>query len=259
MISALIMAFSTYTKIPMPMLGDEEAGRGVKNMLCAFPITGLVIGLMQAAVLYILAKGDVNATFAAAILTVCPVFLNGGIHLDGFMDVSDAVSSWADREKKIQILKDPHIGSFAVIHALIYFLLYFGACSSIYEKASLYFDWKLMLVIVMIYPYERALSGLTAFVFRKMKRDGMLVSSAGTEVVKAVDRRSLVLIAQIIVYGAALGISGFTGVMVIIMLAFVTLYYKYFTYSVFGGVSGDTAGWFLQICELFAIMLVALT
>ena len=44
-----------------------------------------------------------------------------GIHLDGYADTIDAISSYGDREKKLQILKDPHTGAFAVIGLCVYF------------------------------------------------------------------------------------------------------------------------------------------
>ena len=58
---------------------------------------------------------------------VLPVLLNGGIHMDGFLDVTDAKSSYGDREKKLEILKDPHTGAFAIIGGCVYFLIYYGA------------------------------------------------------------------------------------------------------------------------------------
>ena len=35
--------------------------------------------------------------FYAAILTVLPIFVTGGIHMDGFLDTCDALSSWQER------------------------------------------------------------------------------------------------------------------------------------------------------------------
>ncbi len=54
-----------------------------------------------------------------------PVWITGGIHLDGYADTCDALSSYGDREKKLEILKDPHCGAFAVIRLCSYFLAYF--------------------------------------------------------------------------------------------------------------------------------------
>ena len=52
-----------------------------------------------------------------------PVLVTGGIHLDGFLDTADALSSWQPWEKKLEILKDSHAGAFAIIMGCAYFAL----------------------------------------------------------------------------------------------------------------------------------------
>ena len=56
--------------------------------------------------------------FIAVALVLVPVIVTGGIHVDGLLDTSDALSSWRDREKRLEILKDSHAGAFAVITAI---------------------------------------------------------------------------------------------------------------------------------------------
>ena len=58
-------------------------------------------------------------------MTALPVLVSGGIHTDGFIDTVDALSSYGDKEKKLEILKDPHTGAFAIIGAIMYYLLFF--------------------------------------------------------------------------------------------------------------------------------------
>ena len=60
-----------------------------------------------------------------------PLLVTGGIHLDGFMDTTDARSSYGDMEKKLAILKDSHVGAFAVIGCSFYLILSAGAWSEI--------------------------------------------------------------------------------------------------------------------------------
>lgn len=43
-----------------------------------------------------------------------PLLVTGGIHIDGFSDTMDALSSHAERQKKLEIMDDPHIGAFGV-------------------------------------------------------------------------------------------------------------------------------------------------
>ncbi len=64
-------------------------------------------------------------------MTLIPVFVSGGIHLDGFMDTMDALGSWGDKEKKLEILKDSHNGAFAVIGICCYFTVSLGVWSEI--------------------------------------------------------------------------------------------------------------------------------
>lgn len=43
-------------------------------------------------------------------MTLLPLIVSGGIHLDGLVDTADALYSRRETEKKLEILKDPHVG-----------------------------------------------------------------------------------------------------------------------------------------------------
>ena len=60
-----------------------------------------------------------------------PLLVTGGIHLDGFLDVADARSSHQSRARKLEILKDSHVGAFAVIAMGCYLLLYTALWSAV--------------------------------------------------------------------------------------------------------------------------------
>ena len=49
------------------------------------------------------------------LLVVILVALTRALHLDGFMDTCDALLGGFDRERRLAILRDPHVGAFAVI------------------------------------------------------------------------------------------------------------------------------------------------
>ena len=82
----------------------------------------------------------------AAGFCLIPVAATGGIHLDGYADTSDALSSYGDREKKLAILKDPHCGAFAVIRLCGYFVLYFALCACLRFTPRVGAVWTLALV-----------------------------------------------------------------------------------------------------------------
>jgi len=86
----------------------------------------------------------VGKTLYAVVLTLIPVVITGGIHLDGLLDTADALSSYQPRERRLEILKDSHAGAFAIIVCCMYFLAYFGFASEPFFDSmnSIGKDWK---------------------------------------------------------------------------------------------------------------------
>ena len=103
----------------------------------------------------------------AAGFCLIPVWVTGGIHLDGYADTCDALSSYGDREKKLEILKDPHCGAFAVIRLCSYFAAYLALCACVDFTPRVGLCWTLALVL------ERALSGLAVASFPMAKNTGL--------------------------------------------------------------------------------------
>ena len=108
----------------------------MKYTMCFFPLIGVVTGvLIYLAGMFldgnIFPKVNSGRLMFAAVMTLIPVFVSGGIHLDGFMDTMDALGSWGDKEKKLEILKDSHNGAFAVIGICCYFTVSLGVWSEI--------------------------------------------------------------------------------------------------------------------------------
>ncbi len=94
---SLISAFAMYSRIPMPPIEWKEENR--RYALCFFPLIGAVIGAVMLGwqwLCNVLGAGDM--LFAAG-CTVIPIAITGGIHLDGFCDVSDAKASCAEKGK----------------------------------------------------------------------------------------------------------------------------------------------------------------
>ena len=109
---SIVMAFCMFSRIPMPTV--EWKNENMRYMLCAFPLVGAVIGLVLWLWQLLAAALGFGPLLWAAGLTLLPVAVTGGIHMDGFCDVSDALASHAPAEKKRAILKDSHTGAFAM-------------------------------------------------------------------------------------------------------------------------------------------------
>ena len=89
-------AFAMFSKIPTPMVDWNK--ENMKYMMCFFPFVGTAIGILIWLVGCVLGShAQMEPFFLAVILTVIPVFVTGGIHVDGLLDTSDALSSWQER------------------------------------------------------------------------------------------------------------------------------------------------------------------
>ena len=86
-------AFAMFSKIPTPMVDWNK--ENMKYMMCFFPFVGTAIGILIWLVGCVLGShAQMEPFFLTVILTVIPVFVTGGIHVDGLLDTSDALSSW---------------------------------------------------------------------------------------------------------------------------------------------------------------------
>ena len=78
------VAFAMYSKIPMPRA--DWSKENMKYTFCFFPFIGLVIGALSLAVGWAGSRFGFQAAFVAAVLVLVPVWVTGGIHVDGLLD-----------------------------------------------------------------------------------------------------------------------------------------------------------------------------
>ena len=237
-IKSIIIAFSMYSKIPMPQFKwkDED----MKYMLCFFPWIGAVIGCCVYLWWWFCEKYEVGMLACTFVGTVIPLLLTGGFHVDGFMDTMDAFSSYQSREKKLEILKDSHIGAFAVIMLGGYGLLYMAAFSEISDK-------DLIQLVCAGFFLSRCLSGISVVSFPTAKKEGLLYSFA-SKAEKNIVKISLWLQGILCVLFMLWKSLRF-GMPVVVAALSTFFYYYYRSKKELGGITGDTAGYFVLLCE----------
>ena len=175
-LESLIVAFSMYSKIPMPQITWTK--ENMKNTLCYFPLIGAVIGALLWLWYWLCGIAGFGVMLQAAVAVLIPVLVTGGIHLDGFLDTSDALSSWQTTERRLEILKDPHTGAFAIIACCSYFLAAFG----IWTEAKLLDIGILGIGFIL----SRTLSSFGVCKFPCAKKSGLAATFA-----EAADRKTL--------------------------------------------------------------------
>ena len=129
--SGLLVAFSLYSAVPVPQVQWEK--RTMRWALSFLPLVGALVGAAEWLWYLFCAHFGAAALFYAVGAALIPLFVSGGIHLDGLCDTCDALCSFGDRDKRLAILKDPHVGAFGPMW-LMAFLLAEAACfAQIYE------------------------------------------------------------------------------------------------------------------------------
>ena len=126
---ALGMCQSMFCALPFPWHGWEEKARD--RMLLCLPVIGLEIGLLWWAIGAVALRLALPGLLCGALICAAPYFLTGFMHLDGFMDVTDAVRSYRILERRREILKDSHVGSFSVIAMGLLLVMQLSVCSAI--------------------------------------------------------------------------------------------------------------------------------
>lgn len=236
---SFLIALSTYSAIPVPQF--EWNDRNMKYAVCFFPTVGIICGVVLWGWLTFAEHYDISGILFAAVATCLPLLITGGIHMDGYMDTVDALASHQPRARKLEILKDPHCGAFSAIYCGIYLLLQAGL---IYEL----FAAQHILLLCPTFVLSRTFSALCAVNMPNAKNSGML--SAYT---KNTEKHSanFFLVCILLISGAfLLWISPMVGGMTIFSAILSVLIYRRMAIKQFGGVTGDTAGFFLQTCEL---------
>ena len=235
-----------YSKLPVPRV--EWKKENMQYALTFFPLIGLIIGALNLLWFdYSLDKvGDAMRVCVAAII---PLVITGGIHIDGYMDVMDALHSYGDRDKKLKIMKDPHVGAFAVINLLIYYLLYIAGYSQVY-------NFRMMAVVSAGFYLSRILSGIFALSYKSASGEGMLFEFT-SRARQGVVRLSLVL--QLILCGIIiLLLDVITGGAVLIANAILFVYVYSLCTKEFGGISGDACGFLSSLVELVTVLIVGM-
>src|SRR5579859_4311185 len=105
-------ALQFLTRLPVPR------GPGAYELEAAvvwLPVVGLLLGALLALADVGLRWLEVSPLVASTVEVVLLLALSGGLHADGLIDTFDAVIGHASPERRLEIMRDPHVGAFGVV------------------------------------------------------------------------------------------------------------------------------------------------
>lgn len=232
----LRIAFGLMTTLPFRLPDDWSAGDSGRASVW-YPFVGLVVGVLT----WLAWKGSILLfpSSIAAILTLAVwVLLTGGLHLDGLADCCDGLLVSAARARRLEIMKDPHIGAFGVIGLVLLLLLKAVSLASVTVISSF--------GIVLAASLARWCI-LVAGLFPQARPSGMGADFA------AGFRRGFVLWGVLIplIIAVLLGVRGIAASLTGIGAAGLVLW---LAKSRIGGVTGDVFGMIVEVVEAVVLL-----
>lgn len=244
---AICIALSTYSVIPVPRFDWTE--ENMRYSLCAFPVVGIFIGVLLYVWNWFCQFAGFGNVLFAAVATVIPLLVTGGIHMDGYCDTADALASHQPRERKLEIMKDPHTGAFAIIYCMVYLLVCFGFYTELAQTDAI-------CIIGLGFLLSRALAALTAVTMPSARKNGMLAAYTNP----LHKRTALAILCAVVSLVMATMLCMQLQIALFCLVGAFLWYlgYRAFAMHIFGGVTGDTTGFFTQILELVFLICAVL-
>jgi adenosylcobinamide-GDP ribazoletransferase len=131
-------AFALLTRLPVPDHRATGAGSA-----WAWPLVGAVLGGLCALVGAGALGLGLTPGVAAALVLAAGAMLTGGLHEDGLSDTADGLFGGWTRARRLEIMKDPRVGSYGVLALVLVTLARWSALAVVLEQGSL---WALVAV-----------------------------------------------------------------------------------------------------------------
>jgi adenosylcobinamide-GDP ribazoletransferase len=230
-IGDLRVAFAFLTILPAGHTGERPPGYA----FAWFPLVGLVIGfLLYGAALV------APAPLAGYVVLLLWAIITGALHLDGFGDACDGLLATTTPQRRLEIMKDPRTGAWAVVGLI---LLLLGKFVAVGQVAPLLLvvaptagRWS-MVVAASSFPYART-AGLGGYFREGLGRRQVIVASVTellvTGAVAYFDPRALLalIVAPLLVFAGGRWAASRLG----------------------GGLTGDVYGGLCELTELIFLL-----
>lgn len=238
---SLLVALQFLTVFPWPQQTNpspEEIGKS--SFL--FPVVGFCLGLLLVLSNWLL-EPHLPSGILSLVLVTLLILMTRGLHLDGLGDTFDGLGAKGGRENALKAMADSRTGIFGLLAVVVVLAFKFRAVELITEErwqalllAPLLGRWAM---VVLAYGSDSARQGLGQMMVEHVGGWNLFLATAIT----------LVLV---------LGLSGRTGLWVVLWISFLTAGSRRYFHRRLGGVTGDTFGAVGELSETLALVLFVL-
>lgn len=223
-----------------------------------YPAIGLIVGLIWYGVFRLLNLLGASIMVTTAITLITPFILTGMLHLDGYMDVCDALLSRRDKQEKLRILKDPHTGAFAVISVVMLFVVNFSVLYTVINNSIINNSINNIntsaVGLILIPIISRSLMG-----YLLLSKDSMKGSSLGAFFKQGTGKVDKLILLSCLIISSIISIFIFRiyGIIMSLAMILVSTFLVNSAAKEFDGMSGDSAGYGLVIAETIGLLILS--
>ena len=227
---------------------------GIASARGWFPVVGLILGGILGALDLLLhsgyliltdGSGDIPPLLSASILAVALIVLTRALHMDGLMDCCDALLGGFDRERRLEVLRDPHVGAFAVTGIVSLLIVKVAAIAAMPAEGRLW--------VIVVFPCLSRWAVLIAMeLFPYVRSPGI-----GTPFLERHGRWQMVF-ALAVTLLATLALTGVAGLALMAAASVGAWAIGAWASRLLGGVTGDVYGAAIELAEVLVLILAAL-
>ena len=240
-INSFLIVLSFISVIPAPVVSWTS-----ENLRCfcvMLPIMGVIFGAFWLMFFHVLGMlAGLSPLLRGFVMMIATLTLTGGLHLDGLMDTCDAVFSHRDRETRLKILSDTHAGSFAVMSCVIILTAKTLLFSELFALHTSHFT----LITIPIYSRLGMSLLLNNLPFAKSGGLAVLLGSSR-------HKRDNILLLMMFLLLSIVSVKIIPAMMILCVIIHVIICVK-----IFGGITGDLLGAFVESSEIIMLFGVIL-
>lgn len=220
-------------------------GAAIAQAAWAFPLVGLLIGVIGALVYVLAERAGLPSWPAAALAVTSTMALTGCLHEDGLADTADGFGAAAARERKLAIMRDSRIGAYGVCALIVSILLRVSALASLGAPSLV------MPALIAAHGAARAVVPAFMLLVPPARSDGLSAGAGRPPRESTVAAAVLGFLILIVCLGLWQGLAA------LILLAIAAGFLAWLALSQIGGQTGDVLGAVEQVSEI-VVLLVAL-
>ena len=243
---SIIAAFQFLTIFPT-LIRRRFTGQEMGRAVAWFPLVGFILGIVLYG-LHFLLLFIFPSNISAALTLIAWVLLTRALHLDGFMDTCDGLFGGFTAERRLEIMKDSHVGAFGVVAGVLVLLFkYTALASSLNTSTSLSTSiWSVLLVSATLARWGMVLA---IFAFPYARESGL-----GREMTDNVGWLQIILatlIALVIIWF----VGGIMGLIAVALTCLTVWLGACFILRLIPGLTGDSYGALCEVIELVILLL----